>query len=299
MELILLGSGSPVPRIDRAGPAAAVRVDGDLLVFDAGRGVVTQIQRAGLSPRDVSALFVTHHHSDHICDLADMLFSNWIYDFEVYLDEDFELDSYGGRNQVLEVLGPTGTSHIVDVLHNDVYRLDLKFRAAEVGRPSTWDSDLNVRDVEPGVVFERPGRYRVVAAEVEHGSDLGGPEWTCLGYRVECGGSSICIVLDAAPSPGLIELAKDADLLVLTCAGPAVDIENDDMAQRHDPYFSWAPQAGEIAEAAGVRTLLLTHMMTPNEELILEEVATRYSGRAILGRDLMRFELGLNGDPTG
>ena len=46
---------------------------------------------------------------------------------------------------------------------------------------------------------------------------------------------------------------------MLTCAGPAADIENDGLAQIHDPYFSWAPQAGEIAEAAGVGTLLLTH----------------------------------------
>ena len=132
----------------------------------------------------------------------------------MYLEEYSSSIRIGGRDRVvLDVLGPEGTSHIVDVLHKDIYRLDLKFRAAEVGRPSTWDADLNVSDVEAGVVFERPGRYRVVAAEVEHGSELGGPEWTCLGYRVEGGGSSVCIVLDAAPSPGLIELAKGADLL--------------------------------------------------------------------------------------
>jgi ribonuclease Z len=293
LEMVLLGSGSPVPRVDRAGPAWAVIADGDLLLFDTGRGAVTQLQRAGLNPRDLVAVFITHHHSDHICDLADVMFTNWIYDFETYLDPDAATStSYGGRDRELEVIGPRGTERIVDVLHREVYGADLRFRAAETESEATWDSDLIVRDVEPGVVFERPGRYRVLAGVVEHGTELGGPGWVCLGYRIECGSGSVCIAGDSAPSPGLIELAKGADLLVQTCAGPAADLEDDALAQRHPPYFSWGPQAGEIAEAAGVGKIVLTHMMTPHEEEMLEEVRANYSGDAVLGRDLMRFAVG-------
>lgn len=294
MELVLLGSGSPVPRADRGGPAFAVRADGDLLLFDAGRQVVTQLQRAGMSPRDLVAVFITHHHSDHICELDDVLFCNWIYDYEDFLDADPD-SSYGGRDRELEVVGPRGTSRIVEVLHKQVYGADLRFRAAETGAP-TWDSDLVVRDVEPGVVFERPGRYRVIAGLVEHGTELGGPDWVCFGYRIEYGGASICISGDSAPSASLTELAKGADLLVQTCAGPSTDLATDEIAQRHSAYFAWGPQAGEIAEAAGVKRMVLTHMMTRDEDLMLEEARARYSGDVVLGKDLMRFSIPADGE---
>src|ERR1700761_7121616 len=78
MDVILLGTGSPIPNPHRAGPATLVRAGGVNLLADCGRGVVMRLAAAGVSPATISAVLLTHMHSDHITDLNDIITTHWV-----------------------------------------------------------------------------------------------------------------------------------------------------------------------------------------------------------------------------
>lgn len=73
IKLTLLGTGGPRPDPCRQGPALLVTVEHKNYLFDAGRGVTTRLLQAGVLPQDLYAIFITHHHFDHIYNLADLL----------------------------------------------------------------------------------------------------------------------------------------------------------------------------------------------------------------------------------
>ena len=78
VEITLLGTGSPLPSADRAGPATLVRAGGATMLFDCGRGVVMRLAAAGVLPIGLSAVLLTHLHSDHITDLNDLVTTHWV-----------------------------------------------------------------------------------------------------------------------------------------------------------------------------------------------------------------------------
>src|SRR3984957_11700421 len=99
VEITLLGTGSPLPSADRAGPATLLRAGGATLLFDCGRGVIMRLTAAGVLPIGLSAVLLTHLHSDHITDLNDIVTTHWVMSPEP---------------RPLRVVGPTGTRRVVD-----------------------------------------------------------------------------------------------------------------------------------------------------------------------------------------
>ena len=90
MRVIALGTGGPRPDPDRNASCTVVEVGGEYLVFDTGRGIVRSFARKAIAMADVAALFITHHHYDHIGELADFMISSWL----------------EGRRRRLPVFGP-------------------------------------------------------------------------------------------------------------------------------------------------------------------------------------------------
>ena len=78
MEIVLTGTGSPIPDANRAGPSTLVKAGDTHVLVDAGRGVVMRMAGAGSLPMLLSAVLVTHLHSDHICDLNDVITTHWV-----------------------------------------------------------------------------------------------------------------------------------------------------------------------------------------------------------------------------
>jgi len=78
IEVVLLGTGNPLPDRDRAGAATLVRAGGSTLLVDAGRAVCMRLAAAGVLPFMLDAVLVTHLHSDHICDLNDVVTTQWV-----------------------------------------------------------------------------------------------------------------------------------------------------------------------------------------------------------------------------
>src|SRR5215212_4244384 len=78
IRVVLLGTGAgPTASAERAGPSAWVEAGQERLFIDAGRTVVQRLAQAGLTPRDVTRLFLTHLHSDHVVGLPDLWLTGW------------------------------------------------------------------------------------------------------------------------------------------------------------------------------------------------------------------------------
>lgn len=120
MQIILRGTGTPVLDTARQQSALLVDFDGKKLLFDARRGVTSQMARAGIQPQHVDAVFITHHHYDHISNLGEFLLTAW----------------HNGRETPLNIYGPRGTVEIVAALLGQVYARDIAFTIFNIRRKS-------------------------------------------------------------------------------------------------------------------------------------------------------------------
>jgi len=281
MDVILLGTGGPKPDPDRQGPSSAVRIGPACLLFDAGRGVTTQLARAGISLADVNPVFITHHHFDHIGGLGDFILASW----------------NSGRETPLWIFGPRGTEAIVDQLLNGVYMRDIAFRRkeAKISGVSLADIGRIVRpkDVTPGPVFADQG-IRVGCEFVQHGHGLGIPpeDWQCLAYRVEAEGKSVAVSGDAVDCSGLDAVAKDADALVICCYLSAEEMQTREGELIGGHILACSPQVGKIATRAGAGKLILTHIREKSDAsmaTVVADISADYDGEIVGGKDLMRI----------
>ena len=273
MDVILLGTGSPLPSPDRAGPATLVRAGGLDLLFDCGRGVLMRAAAAGSGPLSFASVFLTHLHSDHVTDFNDLVTSSW---------------ALAPAPRPLAVVGPVGTQRFVDrtlaMLADDIgYRLE---HHADL----TAGPEVDVTEVTDGVVFDQDG-VRVLAAPTDHA-----PVRPTVGYRIEHDGKAVAIAGDTVPCEGLDRLCAEADAYVQTVIRPAV-IRQLPSARLQDviDYHSSVEQAAQTAARAGVGTLVLTHPVPPpfpgTEQEWLDEAAAHFDGVVHLGTDLLSVTL--------
>jgi len=284
MRVTLLGTGGPRPDPDRQGPSTLVTTGGLRLLFDAGRGVATQLAKAGVAPEQLDAVFVTHHHYDHIGGLGDVLMAAW----------------NNGRERSLPVYGPRGTESILAALFGVVYESDVRFRIreAESNRaPIAHVAEMvQATDIDSGVV-ELGAAVQVEVGRVEHGESgigLTDDEWTAVGYRIESDGGAVTISGDAVAGRELARLARDTDVLVMNCylAGDEIDSEETRFLSEH--VLAGGPQVARIAADAGCSRLVLTHLRQKSPELLesLEtEIRQVYAGEIVMGEDLLQLDV--------
>ena len=272
--MTLLGTGSPLPSPDRAGPATLVRVGEANLLVDCGRGVVMRLAAAGLVPAGLSAVLLTHLHSDHITDLNDIVTSYWL---------------MAPAGNALPVIGPPGTGRVIrGVLEMLAPDQDYRIRHhADLNEPPA----LEVREVEPGDEFAVGGATIKVCA-TDHR-----PVTPTVGYRVEGGGSSAALAGDTVPCPGLDELCQGVDIYVQSVirADLVMAVPNRRLQDILD-YHSTVQQAAETASRADVGTLVMTHCVPPVAPGAEEEwralAAAHFGGRLVVGSDLTTVRAG-------
>ena len=280
MRLFLLGTGTPIFDSERlATTAVLIEVGSDKLLFDAGRGVTMQLLKQNIDPTSIDTIFITHHHYDHICDLGELLLSSW----------------HNGRVQPVHIFGPKGTSHIVDVLLNEVYARDIAFVLYTDSNVTDIRQLIQVQDVQPGAVCERDG-WRVRTEYVNHGNSLGlsVEEWPCLGYRLDWNGKSVVIGGDTTVCIGLERLAESADGLILSCYLADEEIKSPDFEKLATHVIASSGQAGKIAQRAGVQTLVLTHFRKKSDALmhsLIRDVRSDFDGELHMGEDGMVIEI--------
>jgi len=183
--------GGPTFNAQRMGISTLVEAGGERLLFDAGRGVTTGMARVATNPIDVTKVFLTHLHSDHVISLPELLVYPWAQ----------------GRRAPLEVWGPSGTRSMMqkfqEALAYDIHvrrDIDEKFPAAGV--------TAKVTDIREGVAYASAG-VKVTAFLVDHG-----PVKPAFGYRIDFAGHSVAISGDTLPSESLVKATAGVDLLI-------------------------------------------------------------------------------------
>jgi ribonuclease Z len=273
VDVTILGSGSPLPDPDRAGPSTLVTHSGGQALVDAGRGVVMRLAGAGTLPLLLSHQLFTHLHSDHVWAFNDVLTTRWVMQ---------------QASTPLPVIGPVGTAEFVErtlasMEHDVGYRLDHH-------DDLTWGPEVEVQEVVDGDVVELGNGVTATVAEVDHGVVK-----PALSYRFDDGDGSAVLAGDTIPCEGLDRL----------CAGAGVYVQT---VIRHDlvmavpnarfndicDYHSTVEQAAETAARAGVRTLVLNHLVpAPQPEAEAEWIALakqHFDGEVVAARDLTKLE---------
>ena len=271
MNLVLLGSGTPIPETASGGPSSAVLAGDRSFVVDAGEGVVRKAQAAyesgvkPLRPDLLGVLFLTHLHSDHTLGLPDFIFTPWIV----------------GRTQPIHVYGPSGTEEMI--LHIvKAWSEDLRIRQKDHPERS-YEDLLQVHEIQAGQVFA-DGGVRVTAFRVSHGDFQ-----NAFGYRFEYGNRSIVISGDTAPDRRVIEACDGCDILLHEVYSFSGFSRGDpDWQKYHAAYHTSSVEVARIAEEARPGKLILYHKLLfgQTEAGLLKEVTDRYAGDVQVGEDL-------------
>ena len=272
----VLGSGGPELQDKRASSSYLVWQDGEARVLvDTGSGSALRFGESGAKMAQLDVILFTHFHVDHSADFPGMIFSSWFED----------------RARPLPVYGPAGNSEFpstVDFVQaffnhrTGVYRylseLLLPQENQEKGGYELQPHNV-VPDAPTSAIF-RGDHLSAYAARVIHGPV------PALAWRIEIGGKSVVFSGDTNGEGSLVELAKDADLLVAHNAVPegATGIER----RLHMP----PSVIGQIAGEAHVKQLVLSHRMLRTlgkEEQTLSEIRKSFSGPVAFANDLDCF----------
>ena len=281
-RVTITGTGTPIMVPGRAGPGVLIETgDGLKLQFDVGRATSLRLTEARVALPDLTAVFITHHHSDHMVGLADLAMSFW-------------LEQWGEATPPLLVHVPDGPGAAIANGVLTPWQQEMEMRAAHTGRPSVARIDVQAFDAspEPSLVF-RSGEVAVRAALVSHE-----PVVPAVGYRIDTPGGSIAISGDTKICPGLEQLAAGCDLLVQEAfRANAVSGELLSDPESIGAYHSDVAELGAMADRAGVGTLVLTHVIPPpadaeDKVAVINDIRRAgFHGPVVVAEDLDHFEL--------
>ena len=270
--VVMLGTGTPGPLPDVWGPATAVVVGSRVFLVDAGVGVERRLAAARLPTNGVTAVFITHLHSDHVLGLADLIFTSWVM----------------GRSRPFPVYGPHGLARMTQHLY-EAFSEDIRVRTEGLEHESREGYRVEVREIGPSVVYDSGG-VRVTAFQVEHG------EWReAYGYRFDVPGRSIVLSGDTRPSGELVRMATGVDVLIhevqpSDSTPPPGKRSAGEWARYVAAYHTTALELGELAARAQPKHLVVYHDgRRGRADRILADIRRSFSGAVTLAADLQRF----------
>ena len=294
LHVVLVGTGGPFPNTERVSVATAVIAGGEFIMVDTGPGTVRKALLQRLPMGNLSAIFLTHFHSDHIADLGEANMYSWV---------------QGNRKKRLEVFGPPGVEKVVQG-YALAYEQDSIYRTAHHGeevapaegaRPIA--KTIFIQDPDQAeLMFDRNG-LKAWAFRVDHF-----PAKPAIGYRFEYKGKKVVITGDTKQTGTLASHADEADLFICEAldaktihlaAKVASDVNQPSLSKIFTDitdYHLTPIQAAEIAQKAGVKKLVFYHVVPPPTNFILKRrylkgVDDVYSGHVEIGEDGMTFNL--------
>ncbi len=293
ITVVTCGTGSPVPS-DRVQSCTAVFVGGKYLLFDAGDGAAESIEDLQFPITDITAIFLTHFHSDHIADVGEVVSRSWI----------------NGRTELLPIYGGPVVERVVEGF-NLIYSPDIEYRLAHHGKAIFPVDHLliesrRISDItEVGQIVYDVDGVVVKAYSVDHS-----PVSPSLGYRVEYQGRSIGISGDTIDTPGIRQLAAGADILVAevmdaafaldqACALDRIgDARNAQIFRDVRTYHTEVGQLAQLSADVGVERLMLTHYLpslppSQTEQLFSPQITPLFFGELILSEDGSRAVIDL------
>lgn len=284
-DVVLTGTGVPHPRPGRAGAGTLVRCGDVALQFDAGRSTVVRLMEAGTPPHALTAVFLTHVHSDHVVDLPDVAMTRWVQQQLV-------------RSGPLVVVAPEGGACRFVRRMLEPFDDDLALRVDHVGADPI-EVDLRpfpVPGAEPVEVWASDDRtVRVLAVAVHHE-----PVPEAVAYRVETPDGAVVISGDTRVCAEVEALAVGADVLVHEACRTTA-LSSVIAGTTFETIFSYHADTvalGGLAERAAVPHVVLTHLIPPPDTPADAEAFAQdlrdggYQGRITVGEDLTTVAVG-------
>ena len=278
-RLILLGTGGgPRPRKNRFASSQVVIVNNVAYVVDCGDGVAIQLARAEVPLPTLRHVFITHHHSDHNADYGNLLLLAWT----------------SGLNTRVDTWGPPPLSRMTRLFF-EMNEYDISTRIADEGRVPLVPL-VHAHELTDGGTVMQDENVTVKCALVDHP-----PVSPAFAYRFDTRDRSIVFSGDTRRSDALIRLAQDADILVHEALYvPAVErltprVPNAANLRRSIlSHHTSVEDVGRVAEAAGVKTLVLSHLVPPDDPAITDQMwidgaRSTYKGQIVVGKDLLEI----------
>lgn len=298
LRVLLCGTSAPFADPYRAQSCTAVIAGGHYYLVDTGPGSGRNLELWQLRGRELSAVFLTHFHSDHIGDLGEVNTNAWL----------------AGHPGSLQVFGGPGVERVVQGF-NEAYGQDQSYRTANSGAkllpPSADQMQAHVIEMQGEATSAKDrislpmhfGDLTVTAIEVNHD-----PAEPAYGYRFDYHGRSVVISGDTDFHPPLAAAAHGADVLVHEAQSQhlvqlvqkaAANVGDTRIAQTMNDiqhYHTDPLEASRIANQAGVKLLVFTHLDPPPSNPLLfwmfdRGVNKSRNGNWMSGRDGTRIDL--------
>jgi ribonuclease BN (tRNA processing enzyme) len=278
-RLILLGTGGgPRPRKANSAPAQVIISNNTAYVIDCGDGVARQLAFADVPFPTLRHIFVTHQHSDHNADYGNLIWLAWA----------------AGLKSRVDTWGPPPLAKMTKLFF-EMNAYDINTRIQNEGRIPLAPL-VHVHELHSGGLVMRDENLAVTATLVHHP-----PVVPAFAYRFDAPDRSIVISGDTAFSENLIKLAHRADMLVhAVFYPPALDrlvarFPNAPALKASIlAHQTSAEDAGRVAQAAGVKTLVLSHFVPADDpevtdQMWIEAARAHFRGSVIVGRDLLEL----------
>ncbi|MEP6789059.1 MAG: MBL fold metallo-hydrolase [Acidobacteriota bacterium] len=283
IKVTLLGTGTPVPLIERFGPSILVEAGSEKLLFDCGRGASVRLWQLHIPMGDLTAVFFTHLHSDHIVGFPDLWLTGWLQ------------SPFGRRTKPMRLYGPEGTSQMIRYLKK-AYQADLRIRMADEKIPPAG-AEIETREIKEGVVYEKNG-VKVTAFDVDHGEFIK----PAFGYRIDYQGRSVVLSGDTRFSENLIRFSKGTDVLFHEVGvAKEENLSTSDVARRIIGHHTTPEDAGRVFDRVKPRLAVYTHIVLLSTDLTISAPTVddlvslthkTFSGPFEVGEDLMSIEVG-------
>jgi len=274
LKITLLGTGNPRPVMSRFGPSILVEAGNEKLLFDCGRGATQRLYQLNSSFPEITALFLTHLHSDHTVGIPDLWLTGWVM----------------GRSTPLPVWGPEGTKAMMQHLQ-EAYAFDIHIRRDVDTKLPGAGVEVIARDIQEGVVYDRAG-VKVTAFLVDHGEIK-----PAFGYRVDYGRHSVTLSGDTRPSENLIKFAQGTDVLIHEVIDPeafgdTVSTDTKEQSRKIIEHHTTPEQAGIVFTRVKPRLAVYSHIVPPDVPKVIPDTRKTYAGPLEVGEDLMSIEIG-------
>ena len=277
-RVTILGTGTPVPLIERMGCSILINTPRSNLLLDCGRGATQRIYQTDTPLKTVTTIFLTHLHYDHCIGIPDVWLTGWL----------------NGREEPMLVYGPPGTK---DMMLNisEAYKEDIHIRRDLDEKLSPDGALIFGYDIPVNHIQEFPD-LRLESFAVNHN-----PVPDARGYIATSKDRKIVISGDTRYMPKMAKIAKDADILIHEVSAPNAirqrshDIGRDDSHTEAVIDHHTSPnEAAKIFSAAMPKLAVYYHIVggPGSEEEIISTTTNNYAGKFILPEDLTSISIG-------
>lgn len=286
IAVFTIGTGSPLGA-QRANSGTAVFLNEKFFLFDVGDGVVQKAENMNLPLNQLDGIFITHYHSDHYIDLPYMINRSWVL----------------GRNQDLNVYGPTGLKEILDS-NKSFLKLENKYRVDHHG-PELMNTKYALgipnefENLDKQIIYNKDG-VKITAFNVDHY-----PVIPAVGYSIEFNNKKIVISGDTKANKVVFEMAENADLLIhevilnSLLKKTATILDNKSMKRNSrivtdiQDYHASPKEIIKLANKANVKTLILTHLIPAPDNIVIKNLYKKetkgFQGKIYLANDGDKF----------